>query len=318
MNNQVQPLVSICVPVYNTSQYLEQCLESLFNQTITEKCEFIIVNDCSTDNSADILNSIVKKYKNLNIQVITHEQNRGLAAARNTALDASVGKYCLNIDSDDWCELNYAEELVNIAEKENADIVNAFFDFTPSKSYDYTKGLLNHEFYVTVWSRLIKRDLFTRYNIKWIEGINVGEDVIISCKLFHFAKNIIPTPIKLYHYRTSIGFSTKLKKLKWLDQKQKEFSELERFFHEQNCYEKYKDIIDLRKAELKFDFIKESSTLSIKKYKIYYPEINLKILLEKRKDFNSTKTKFFINAIDSNNFILANLLLFVYKIGNIR
>ena len=293
----MNPLVSVCVPVYNTSQYLEQCLESVFNQTIADKCEFIIVNDCSTDNSAEILNAEVAKYNNLRIKIITHEQNRGLAAARNSALEAATGKYCLNIDSDDWCELNYAEELTNIAEKESADIVNAFFDFTPPETYDYVKGLLNHEFHVTVWARLIKRDLFLKNNIKWIEGINVGEDVIISCKLFHFAKNIITTPIKLYHYRINIGFSTKLKKLKWLDQKQKEFTELERFFKEQNSYEKYKDIIDLRKAELKFDFIKESSTLSIKKYKEYYPEINLKILLEKRKDFNSTKTRFFIRSI---------------------
>jgi len=307
------PLVSVCVPVYNTSRFLEQCLESLFNQTIADKCEFIIVNDCSTDNSMEILQNVSGKHKNLSIQIISHEHNRGLAAARNTALNASTGKYCLNIDSDDCCELNYAEELLNIADKENADIVNTFFDFTPIQSYDYIKGLLNHEFYVTIWSRLIKRDLFLENNLKWVEGINVGEDVIISCKLFYFAKKVINTPIKLYHYRQDIGFATKLKKIKWLDQKQKEFSELDRFFNEQNCYDSYKDILDLRKAELRFDYIKASATFSRKKYKDYYPDLKLKILLDKRADFNSAKTKFFINAIDSQRYLTANFLLFFYK-----
>ena len=312
------PLVSICVPVYNTSKYLEQCLESLFNQSIAEECEYIFVNDCSSDNSLEILSNYAKKYNKLSIKIISHEHNRGLAAARNSALEASIGKYCLNIDSDDWCELNYAEDMVDIAEEQEADIVNSSFSFIPDPKYDYIKGLLNHEFQVTIWNRLIKRDLFTQNNLKWVEGINVGEDVIISCKLFYYAKKIVSIPNIYYHYRHLIGFSTKLKKLRFLEQKRKQFDELERFFIEKKCYHNYKEIIDLRKAEVKFNYIKESSTFSIKKYKIYYPALKLQILLDKRSDFNSAKTKLFINAIDSKKFILANILLFFYKIRKIR
>ncbi|MBB5218412.1 glycosyltransferase family 2 protein [Treponema rectale] len=197
----MEPLVSICLPVYNTSLYLKQCLESLYNQTIADKCEFIIVNDCSTANSLEVINKVTSRYNNLSIKIISHNYNKGVAGARNTALEVATGKYCLHLDSDDWCELNYAETLANLAEKENADIVTSFFDFTPPESYDYVKGLLNHEFPVTSWTRLIRRDLFLKNNIKWVEGINVGEDPIISCKLFYFANKVVATPVKLYHYR---------------------------------------------------------------------------------------------------------------------
>ncbi len=308
------PLISVCIPVYNTSNYLEQCLESLFNQTIADKCEFIIVNDCSTDNSSEILTKKVSEYKKLSIKIINHEKNKGLAAARNTALDAATGKYCINIDSDDWIDSNYIETLVTCAEKDEADLVNCCFKFLPDKNYDYIKGILKNDFPVTIWTRLIKRDLFINNNFRWVDGINVGEDVIISCKLFHYAKKIVCLNTEGYHYRTNIGFATKLKKLKWCEQKKKEFSELENFFSKKNILEKYKEILNQKKAEVKFDYIKYNSVFSLKKYKDFYPEQKLQILLEKRPDFNNQKTKLFIKLIDKGCFIRANFLILLYKV----
>ena len=309
----MKALVSVCVPVYNTAKYLEQCLESLFNQTIANKCEFIIVNDCSTDKSFEIISKMSDNHSNLQIKVINHEKNRGLAAARNSALFASTGKYCINIDSDDWVELNYIETMVQVAEEKDADIVISRCN-PIQKISDYIYATLTREIEPYIWAKLIKRALFTDNDLSWVEGINVGEDVIISSKLFYYAKNVITISQDFYHYRTFIGFATKLKKICWIEQKKKQLKELDDFFKLKNVYEKYKDILDLKKAEVRYDYIKSANSFSIKKYSELYPEIKLHILSEKREDFCSTKTNFFINAIDKRNYFIANIILLSYKI----
>lgn len=111
--------VSVIVPVYNVEKYLEECLNSLINQTLKD-IEIICVNDGSTDNSADILESYAKKDDRL--LVITQE-NQGLAAARNTGLNYVNGEYIYFIDSDDFLELNALEELYNIAVEKSLDFV---------------------------------------------------------------------------------------------------------------------------------------------------------------------------------------------------
>lgn len=297
-------IISVCIPVFNTEKYLAQCLESLFNQTISNKCEFIIVNDCSPDNSAVIIDKLVKKYSTLSIKTITHNENKGLAVTRNTALFNASGEYIINIDSDDWCEPDYLEKMLEIAKRDDADIVISQCK-NISENEDLVKLTLEHKIPFTVWTKLIRRDLFTKNNLKWIDGINVGEDVIISSKLLFYAKKISFTEKVFYHYRQSIGFVTKLKKINFLEQKKKEFDELERFFREQKTYDRYKDIIELRKAEVKYEYIKISSILSISKYKKYYPDTKLKNLFT-RPDFNSKFTKLFIKTIDNRLYIMSN------------
>lgn len=98
---------SFIVPVYNTSKYLNKCLDSIINQTYKDY-EIIIVNDGSTDNSLDI----IKKYKekNKNIKVI-NQDNQGNSIAKNIGVDKSNGKYILFVDSDDYIETHLLEEI---------------------------------------------------------------------------------------------------------------------------------------------------------------------------------------------------------------
>lgn len=111
--------VSVIVPVYNVEKYLEECLDSIINQTL-EDIEIICVNDGSTDNSLSILESFAKKEDR--IKIISQE-NQGLAAARNLGLDNVNGDYVFFIDSDDFLELNALEELYNIAVEKSLDFV---------------------------------------------------------------------------------------------------------------------------------------------------------------------------------------------------
>ncbi len=111
--------ISVIIPIYNAGLYLEKCLRSIMNQSLKE-IEIICVNDGSTDNSLEILKGLGKEDKRIKI---INQINQGVSKARNEALKIAKGKYCLNIDSDDWVELKYLEDMYKLAEKENLDIV---------------------------------------------------------------------------------------------------------------------------------------------------------------------------------------------------
>ena len=112
--------VSIIVPVYNTSEYLKNCIDSLLAQTLNE-IEIIAVNDGSTDNSFQIL----KEYQALhpNKVYVYNTENKGVSHARNFGVTKSSGQYLWFVDSDDCVEPNACEELYNKATKDDNDLV---------------------------------------------------------------------------------------------------------------------------------------------------------------------------------------------------
>lgn len=114
-------MVSVIVPVYNTEAYLSVCLQSLAGQTLREM-EFIIVDDGSTDRSAEIMDDFVRKDSRFRI---IRQENKGLGNARNVGLEASCGKYVAFVDSDDWVIYKAYERLVAEAEKYQTDILMA-------------------------------------------------------------------------------------------------------------------------------------------------------------------------------------------------
>jgi glycosyltransferase involved in cell wall biosynthesis len=112
--------ISLIIPVYNTENFLAECLESCINQTFKD-IEIICVNDCSPDNSYKILEDYAKK--DSRIRVITHDKNKGLGGARNTGIEAATGEYCWFIDSDDRISHETCEILYGIIVKTPADII---------------------------------------------------------------------------------------------------------------------------------------------------------------------------------------------------
>ena len=118
-------LVSILVPVYKVEKYIEQCARSLFEQTY-DNLEYIFLDDCSPDNSIEILKRVMEDYpeRKAQVRIIRHERNRGLAAARNTALDAANGPFVTHVDSDDYLGRDAIRLLVKKQEETGADIVS--------------------------------------------------------------------------------------------------------------------------------------------------------------------------------------------------
>lgn len=151
--------VSVIIPVYNTEDYLKECIESLVNQTLRE-IEILIVNDGSTDSSLEIMKEFKNKYPN--IIKIFDKVNGGQASARNYALPFAQGEYLRFVDSDDWVDSTMYEEMYEKAEKEDADIVICdMVDHFPDRTVCYPSSRFENKFKVTpsACNKLFKRSL---------------------------------------------------------------------------------------------------------------------------------------------------------------
>lgn len=257
------PRISVLIPVYGVEKYIRKCLISLFSNTIASDCEFIIVNDCTKDNSMKIIEDIITDYSFLKIKVINHETNLGLAGARNTGLKNASGKYIICCDSDDWVEKNYLEELYNEAEKVNADITGCDWIEEINNSSIYCnhnlslnveenfENFLKCQVHGYVWAKLIKHSLFTENNFEWIEGINNWEDECISLKLFSVAKKIAYVKKPLYHYicRPSSYIHSLLNE-KTSNEFLNAISAMENYLNCKN-FEQYKNLINYKKIHVK-------------------------------------------------------------------
>lgn len=196
------PLISIIVPVYNVEKYLAKCLDSLISQTY-RNIEIIIVNDGSTDNSLNIINEY--KAKDSRISVI-NKINRGLASARNTGVAVSKGEYIWHVDSDDYAELNSLYNMLCCALSNNADIVitgyyceNENYECTNIRSARHvgtisgTEALclmLRMEIGGEVWSKLYKKELYDRGNIRQDESYSEVEDMLLNYQMFSCANKV--------------------------------------------------------------------------------------------------------------------------------
>jgi glycosyltransferase involved in cell wall biosynthesis len=113
----ISPKISVVMPVYNTAMYLNEAIDSILNQTFTD-FEFIIIDDCSTDGSLDI----IKSYKDERIILIQNEVNKGYVFGLNYAISIAKGKYIARMDSDDISHKNRFESQVNFL-TENKDVI---------------------------------------------------------------------------------------------------------------------------------------------------------------------------------------------------
>lgn len=188
------PKISIIIPVYNAQEYLERCLDSVCNQTLKD-IEIICVNDCSKDNSLQILQDYSKKYPNL--KIIDCKVNGGESAARNKGLEIATGEYLAFVDNDDTIDLDFYEKLYSLAKDKNLDIAKGdCYEIEPDKTL--LKGddneILdknNHEklfFRTHWWTAIYKRTLVAENNIRFREDIILGGDIIFLNQMLLAAK----------------------------------------------------------------------------------------------------------------------------------
>ena len=216
--------VSIIVPVYNAEKYIKPCFDTLLNQTLKD-IEIICVDDCSTDNSLELLKGYASKDNR--IKIIEQKVNQGQGVARNEALKCATGEYIGFVDPDDWIEPNMYEEMYNKAKEFDTDIVTCNIErfFENSSQVDHIdtikkiskidktiksgvvfnfkktekKFLANTTNYPVC--RIYRRELVTKYDIRFAP-IRTGEDKLFCCLAKLLADKIIHIDKEFYHYRT--------------------------------------------------------------------------------------------------------------------
>lgn len=202
--------ISIISAIFGVEKYIEQFALSLFEQSVTKNIEFIFVNDNTIDHSMDILYDVLSRYPHLQnqVKIINHERNRGLASARLTGLEHSVGEFVWFVDSDDWLEKNAVGILLKLLkDKNNFDVVWFSGIYHGQREHEIRtkvtpETLLTSLTWPTLWCCIINRQFLYANHILPIEGLNYGEDRIMTSRIVCVAKNTIQLAARLYHYRT--------------------------------------------------------------------------------------------------------------------
>ena len=198
-----KPKISVIVPVYNAEEYLEQCLDSIVNQTLDD-IEIICVNDGSKDSSLAILKEYSCKYSNIKV---INQKNYGIIGARISGFKNATGEYIGWVDNDDFIELNMYEKLYNTTKKGEADIVICNYDFYPhsistkEKWFREYKGKMDWHFIShngLLWNKIVKRQLLEKIDfVHLLRKLGEGSYTIALLK----AKKIVTINAELYHYR---------------------------------------------------------------------------------------------------------------------
>lgn len=228
--------ISLIIPVYEVSAYIERCLKSVIKQTYNH-FECILVDDASPDDSIAKCERIIAEYDGpIQFRILHHEQNRGLSAARNTGIDAATGDYILFIDSDDLISNDCVEKLMAPVLKDNTiEMVlgeklrfsdEGLFDMR-NKSWQHQEDLSSQEAvrntYLDVkrhlstaaWNKLTSRSFINRHHLRFMEGL-IWEEVLWSFFEMKYLNHMYIIPdITYYYYQRpgSICSGTKKEKL---------------------------------------------------------------------------------------------------------
>lgn len=234
MNN---PKVSVLVPVYGVANFIERCARSLFSQTMLDDIEYIFVNDGTPDRSMEILDKVIADFphRRHQIRIINHERNRGLAAARVTAVLAAKGDYVAHCDSDDWVEPNMYAAMYNAAIRDNADIV--ICDFIEEKAVGshvveqhllrpsgktvesvFLYELAAESLSPFLWNRMIRRSFYIDNRFFADERIGFCEDLAVTIPMHLCTEQVTLIHEPLYHYNMmNSGSMTREKSLKKIE-----------------------------------------------------------------------------------------------------
>lgn len=208
--------ITIGFPVYNVEKYVYKSLKSILDQEF-DSFEVIVVDDCSNDQSMDIIRELTNEHPRGNIvHIVKHKKNAGLAEARNTAINNASGKYIYFVDSDDYLAPNALTVLYMTAEKYQAEVVigsnyqqyddklltkilpdKIFLDENEFKNYYYYN--LKDILYSTAWNILFKIDFLNKYNLRF-PNIRFQEDIAFDELYRPFIQRIVLISKTTYYY----------------------------------------------------------------------------------------------------------------------
>ena len=263
--------ISVITPIYKAESYIERCVRSLMEQTMKDNIEFIFINDCTPDNSMQILKQVIKDYPNRTkqIRIIENERNIGVSATRKLGVKVASGEYIGWCDSDDWIEPTMYEEMY-IATK-NGEIDNVISNFiiekkssieevkfkqckTPQECFiNHWKG---YYFPGSLWQQINKKEHIEKA-INTITNVSYGEDIYTLILTLYYSKSIAYIKKPLYHYNdtniNSLLHNTNCCFDSWLLQKEN-IDKISNILYSNNGYKKYHVAINALKLSTKNHF----------------------------------------------------------------
>lgn len=267
----MNPSISIVTPMYNVEKYIETYLNSLLRQTY-DNFEVVIVDDCSTDNSVDIVNSYIEQF-NGKLTLLHNQSNSGNPGIpTNLGLTAARGDYVLILDADDYITDTALEELHNLTVEYNADIIccERYYQFSEDNpnvvittTYQKEKcvtvptlvtndlaqrvhDLYDYKFIWNMWARLVRRELIINNNVKHINGM--AHDCLFFFCLMCLPCKVIKVPNIINYYRvrnnshshTSYNFLYFIKK--YIQTLHRGFNYLNHFLNNQEYFKWHPDV----------------------------------------------------------------------------
>ena len=211
---------SIIVPVYNAEKYLEECINSILKQNYSS-FELILINDGSSDSSAKICDNFANDDSRINV---IHKNNKGVTSARKAGACVANGEYIMCIDSDDYISPNYLQQVNDTLEQSPVDVLCVNYKIDGKKDnkcfcnlglyqgeqllekymMDFDRNLPNSgNLPYSVWTKIVRRDIFVMNQMQIDDEIVMGEDLILSSKILKSAKSVLISDISGYCYRTN-------------------------------------------------------------------------------------------------------------------
>ncbi len=280
-------MVSLLILVHNAEAHIEKCVRSLFAQSYAD-VEYVFVDDASPDGSMGIVERVLEDFPDRRAQtkIVTNPHNLGIAASRNAALDNASGEYVLFVDSDDRLDLRAVELLAAKAAQEDADMV-VYDSYTvyngmkrlraetfPEGRQEYIRALLYRRARAAMWSKLIRRELFTAHRLRFVPGMNYGEDYYLSPMLAYHARKVVRLAEPLYYYlRHPASISYALSSAK-ADNVIMAADMLERFFTEGPDAEVYRPMMGMMKIMNKLVILQAGNVETWKHVEGLYDDVN--------------------------------------------
>ena len=300
-------LVSVVVPVYNVQDYVFKCLESLAKQSY-KNLEIIVVDDGSTDDSGKICDEFAKSDKRVKVY---HKKNGGLSDARNYGIKKSKGQFLALVDSDDFVDENFIQEMIVAMKDNDTDMVVCGFNKEIPKSMvvtgkEATKKLLieQENIDIVAWNKLYKKSLFLDNDIWYPLGMK-HEDALTTYKLLAAAQRVAYIDESLYHYvERKNSIMAEVKTVDRLRIREMAAEEAVGYFDD----DKLKEAAEVSLLLSKYAFMDAAIRGEIEKK---YFNMNREWVLKNRKKFS--RNKYLTKKLKLYNFLLVAGLYKVFR-----
>ena len=300
--------ISVIIPVYNAGKYISKTLESVLSQTFKD-FELLCINDCSTDNSLDILEEFAKKDGRL--KIINNEQNLGAALTRNVGIDCAKGEYIYFLDADDYIDENYLEVMLEKIEQENCEIVlnlsvinEAGAAATTYKHPSMPKINPNGEYLDNIttihdapcfiWARIYRKAFLDKYNLRFL-NIHATDDVVFNAIVDMYVDKTFVFYGENYHYTVNNTSVTGIAKS--VDDRDLQHIKAHSMIYD--YLKEHNKLDDRLKLFRVYPFMKVDTEEKFYYYKMFFEKIRLDFY--KNEGIYNDMEKFFVESVLSSS-----------------